>query len=461
MNKDGNPDIITHSLEKALTSVTDGIHIVDKNGKIIYANDIFFELHSGDSEICAGLPYIGENIYDVAGRNQTSGSVSTQVLEQEKPVYNNLISYHLSGKNCICNGYPVFLDGQLERVVVTIHDFSGVNVMLQQAVLQQYGKSMISQQISTARGSVMDEIYEDILKFANFDVSVLLSGETGSGKDYLAKVIHNFSARRGNFIQVNCGAIPENLLESELFGYEPGAFTGADRKGKKGLFEAANYGTLYLDEIGEMPLRLQVKLLNVLQNRQVTRLGSTKPIDVNVRVIAATNRNLEEMIKQKLFREDLYYRLNVVRIRVPALREHPNDIPALANTFLREFNRTYRKNFRLTQQTLDMFMEYPWPGNIRELRNVVERMVIFTDDESQAMFLKNNLLVNDRRFENKMSLYQDIIINSKEKNETLKDMVQHFESYVIEQTIRESKSISAAAGILGLDVSTLRRKRGR
>jgi len=459
---DGN-----HSLDKVLNSVTDGVHIVDKNGKIIYANNAFFHLHSGPGgPLNSGLSYVGESIYDVALRNDTSDVVSTKVLESGNSVKDKLVVYYITGKNCILNGYPIYIGGQLERVVVIVRDFSGISTLLQQAYLQlsreeQRGAGDRHRKMNNPLGSNMDHIYEQVLQIASYDVSLLLTGETGSGKDYLAKIIHNLSSRRGGFVQINCGAIPETLLESELFGYEPGAFTGADKNGKAGLFETANFGTLYLDEIGEMPLRLQVKLLAAIQNKEITRLGSTKPLRVNVRVIAATNRDMETMIQDKTFREDLYYRLNVVRIHVPPLRERPKDITLLARQFLQEFNQTYGKYCHLSDTTMQLLTAYHWPGNVRELRNVIERLVIFSDGLIQESFVSSNLSAPERQLAARNSLYQDLVLNSEEKNETLKDMVLDFEAHVIERAIQKSNSITAAAAMLGLDVSTLRRKRKR
>ncbi len=465
MEQFGSGSDENHRLMKMLNSITDGVHIVDANGKIIYANNAFFDLHSGPGcPISSGLPYVGESIYDVARRNDTSDVVSTKVLESGNPVKDKLVVYYLTGKNCILNGYPININGKLERVVVIVRDFSGISTLLQHAYLrlsreEQRGTAERGRQIDNLLGSNMGHIYEQVLQVAGYDVSLLLTGETGSGKDYLAKIIHNLSSRRGGFVQVNCGAIPEALLESELFGYEPGAFTGADKNGKAGLFEAANFGTLYLDEIGEMPLRLQVKLLAAIQNKQITRLGSTKPRQINVRVIAATNRDLEAMIRSKAFREDLYYRLNVVGIHIPPLRERPKDIVLLARQFLQEFNQTYGKHCRLSDSTMELLTAYQWPGNIRELKNVVERLVIFSDGLVQESFVSANLSAPERRLAERNSLYQDLVLNSEENNETLKDMVRDFEAHVIERAIQKSSSVTAAAAMLGLDVSTLRRKR--
>ena len=227
----------------------------------------------------------------------------------------------------------------------------------------------------------MQAIRAVIESIADTDTTVLIRGESGVGKDLIARAVHAASARRrGPFVKVNCAAIPQELLESELFGHEKGAFTGAHRR-KPGQFEFANMGTIYLDEIGELPLALQAKLLHVLQDFRFLRVGGHLPIDVDARVIAATNRRLEEAMAQGEFREDLYYRLNVVEIQVPPLRERREEIPALAAWLLNKFNAQYGRQKKLSPQTLARFVEYPWSGNVRELENIIRRMVVLADGE--------------------------------------------------------------------------------
>jgi DNA-binding NtrC family response regulator len=228
------------------------------------------------------------------------------------------------------------------------------------------------------------QIYRQIREVAKHEnATVLISGESGTGKELVARAIHNLSPRRGRpFIEINCGSLPFNLLETELFGHERGAFTDAKCR-KIGLFEEANGGTIFLDEIGEMDLNLQVKLLRVLEDRKIRRLGGTRTLDIDVRVIAATNRNLREAIEEKAFREDLYYRLNVFPISVPPLRERRVDIPPLLDHFLKRFSGEFNKKIHeISRDALDLLMRYHWPGNVRELRNVVERICIMHNDEA-------------------------------------------------------------------------------
>jgi len=237
----------------------------------------------------------------------------------------------------------------------------------------------------------MRDLTKMAIQVAKVDSTVLIQGESGVGKELIADVIHaNGTRKKGPLIKINCGAIPENLLESEFFGYEPGAFSGASRKGKIGLFELANGGILFLDEIGDMPLGLQVKLLRVLQDKEITRVGGIRPIKVDIRIITGTNRNLNEMILNRQFRQDLYYRLNVVPIRVPALRERREDIPVLTSYFVEYFNNKYltgSTSKQLDPAVISCFMKHDWPGNVRELENLIERLIVTTPH--------NNISVDD------------------------------------------------------------------
>ena len=224
------------------------------------------------------------------------------------------------------------------------------------------------------------EVLDLIHRVAPTNATVLLRGESGVGKELFARAIHFLSPRADKpFVAVNCGAIPENLLEAELFGYEKGAFTGA-YSSKKGKFELAQGGTIFLDEIGELPLQLQVKLLRVLQEKEIERLGGTKPVKVDVRIVAATNRDLEAMVREGKFREDLYYRLSVIPIFIPPLRERKEDIPVLVQHFLERFKKEYNKEVTVSPEVMDAFLNYEWKGNVRELQNVLERMVILDND---------------------------------------------------------------------------------
>jgi transcriptional regulator of aroF, aroG, tyrA and aromatic amino acid transport len=276
------------------------------------------------------------------------------------------------------------------------------------------------------------------------DTTVLLRGESGTGKELFARAIHNASYRRtGPFIPVNCGNFPQELLESELFGYEKGAFTGANYTGKPGLFEAANQGTIFLDEIADLPLHLQGKLLRVLQEKKIRKLGGVTENTIDVRLILATNRKLEEMVQKKVFREDLYYRINVFPIDIPALRDRKEDIKILAKKFLEKFNARMGKNIQeFSPQAYEKLYKYAWPGNVRELQNVIERTVIL----SQSRVVKPEEIEIRDFFEGFSDFGRDTIL----RRNTLKEMLEKIELEIIEESYRKYGSARKVAKDLGL-----------
>lgn len=296
----------------------------------------------------------------------------------------------------------------------------------------------------------MEVVYEAIDNVAKYDSTVLILGESGVGKEGLVKRIHDMSARsHGPLIRINCGAIPDNLMESEMFGYAKGAFTGATSQGKLGLMSLANEGTLFLDEVAELSLTIQVKLLRVLQERHFYPIGGVKPVTVDIRLVAATNRNLQSMVESDRFREDLYYRLNVVPIEVPALRERKEGIPGLITFFLRKLELKYQRNKTITEQALAILLQYDWPGNIRQLENMIERLVVTTRGDT--------IDVQDVPREIKESIGEKKYIEIPDKL-PLKELVAQFESAVIQDALRRNKTLSKTSKELGLDVSTLSRK---
>jgi transcriptional regulator with PAS, ATPase and Fis domain len=286
---------------------------------------------------------------------------------------------------------------------------------------------------------------------AHVDSTVLLIGDSGVGKEVLAKHIHNNSVRKdGPFIKINCGAIPETLLESELFGYERGAFTGASKEGKPGLFEMAHNGTLLLDEIGDLPLSLQVKLLRALQDREICRIGSTKTLSVNVRILAATNRNLAEMVQQGTFREDLFFRLNVVPVQIPPLRDRRPDIIPLLYHFCNKYYKKYNIRKQFSPEVLEEFYEYNWPGNIRELENIVERLVVTAPE---TMITPAHLPEGFRKV-TKSSAAKIVVQGVMPYKEALLEM----ENALIGEALKLYGSTYKAAKVLGIDQSTVIRK---
>jgi Nif-specific regulatory protein len=288
----------------------------------------------------------------------------------------------------------------------------------------------------------INRLLEMVRKVAQTDSTVLILGESGTGKSLIAKKIHLLSDRREKpFITINCAAIPENLLEAELFGYERGAFTGATTR-KKGKFELAEGGTVFLDEIGDMPLSLQAKLLRVIQDREVERLGGEKTIKVDVRIIAATNKDLQTLVRDGKFREDLYYRLNVVPIYIPPLRERKEDIPLLAEHFLEKFNRKYSKSVRFSPEAIKTLMEYPWHGNVRELENIVERLVIM-----------NEGVIRDRDLPSHILAYADVVDIAPSK---LPQELEKTERERIEEALKKTGYVkSRAAKLLGYTLRQL------
>ena len=299
-----------------------------------------------------------------------------------------------------------------------------------------------------ANSSSMIRIFEKAKQVSQFPTTVLILGETGAGKEVVASFIHRSSERTDKpFIKVNCSAIPEQLLESELFGYESGAFTGASLKGKAGLFELANGGTLLLDEIGDISFHLQTKLLRALQDNEIMRLGGQKTIPVNVRVLSSTNRNLREMMDKGQFSEALYYRLNVVELNIPPLRERQEDILPLSAFFLSYFNEKFKLSKTLSPEIKECFVHYNWPGNVRELRNIIENIVVSSDRDVIGMEdLPQRIIMSRSNHLSPAIQYMN-----------MKDAVEKVQQEMIKQAITENGSLRKAAQALGMDPATLLR----
>ncbi|MFM1655628.1 sigma-54 interaction domain-containing protein [Brevibacillus sp. B_LB10_24] len=293
----------------------------------------------------------------------------------------------------------------------------------------------------------MKSVYKSIDNVAKYDSTVLILGESGVGKEVLVKRIHDSSPRaKGPLVRINCGAIPDNLMESEMFGYEKGAFTGATNQGKLGLISLANKGTLFLDEIGELSPAIQVKLLRVIQERHFYPIGGVKPVMADVRFIAATNKNLRSMVDSGKFREDLYYRLNVVPIIVPSLRDRKEDIPQLIQFFLQKFQKKYNKSMTITESACRLLCEYDWPGNIRELENMIERLIVTATSDA---------IVHD-------DIPEEILVKGEQPPRftggTLKELMSEYECQIIKAALQHQESLNKASRQLGIDVSTLSRK---
>ncbi|MEH6905170.1 sigma 54-interacting transcriptional regulator [Neobacillus drentensis] len=296
----------------------------------------------------------------------------------------------------------------------------------------------------------MKEVLHTIEMVSKVSTTVLLLGESGVGKEMFAKTIHQLGNRRSKpFIAVNCGAIPENLLESELFGYVGGAFSGANKNGAPGKFELANEGIIFLDEIAELPLNLQVKLLRILQEKEVTPLGSSKPIHIDVQIIAATNQSLEKMVREGRFREDLYYRLNVVPIEIPSLRERTEEIPYLIYHFVGKYNSLYHRNINILPDAIDLLCIYDWPGNVRQLENTIERIVV----TSKELNVDSSLVY--KYIPKKTAVKDPPIIHHIIPMQEAVDMI---EEQLIKMAIDKYKSVKLAAKVLDISQPTMSRK---
>lgn len=300
-------------------------------------------------------------------------------------------------------------------------------------------EGFISESMQTKR------IMETIRRVAPYDAAVLLTGESGVGKNCFADMLHEYSSRKeGPYITINCGAIPVNLLESELFGYEKGAFTNASNMGKAGLIEKADHGTLFLDEIGELPLSLQVKLLMALQEKKITRVGGTEEKQVDFRLVTATNKDLRKCVEKGEFRKDLYYRLNTVELAIPPLRNRKEDVPALINSFVSRCSKQYGKDFAISEEAVDILTKYPWPGNVRELNNIVESMLLISENDQIGKEMIPAGILRQTEIEGKSWW-----------GKRLKEILEETEAIVIMEAYEHFKSTTKAAEALGISQASM------
>lgn len=381
---------MTKELEEILEGSFDGILVTDADGKILYANSSYervAEIKKKDME--------GKKMKDLMNPVWMPNSVAYVVAEQKQPVSKRQVVK--SGRHIIVTGRPIFnKKGDIKKIVINARDITEIYELTEELQRSKEMGKLCLENFSDLTDYIDNKGKNPILaaspemrsilalaeKVAVFQATVLVLGESGVGKEEVAKYIHNNSLRNEEpFIVLNCGAIPANLLESELFGYEKGAFTGALQAGKEGLLEAADGGTVFLDEIGETPLDFQVKLLRFLESKEVRRVGSLESRNIDVRIIAATNRDLAQMVEEGTFREDLYYRLNVVQLEVPPLRKRKDDIIPLASLFLQRYNELYNQKKLLTHEVIKELEKYPWVGNVRQLKNVIENMVIISNND--------------------------------------------------------------------------------
>ncbi len=438
--------------EAIINSSYDGIFITDGNGVVLRLNNAYERITGIQANEVVGKTMsqlVREGVYD--------HSATLEVIEKSQAI-TIAQTIKRTNKQILVTGSPVFdEDGNLSRVVTNVRDITELNSLQRQLQKTKEQTLKYKAELSHLRSlqiqdtgiifasELMARTIQLAMKVANVDTTVLITGESGTGKELFAKLIHEQGKGLSkSYIKINCAAIPEQLLESELFGYEGGAFTGAKKEGKPGLFELAHNGTLFLDEIGELPLLLQAKLLRAIQEKEIVRVGSTVPIKINIKIVAATNRDLCEMVKNGTFREDLYYRLMVVPIQVPPLRERKEDIPLLVKYIVDKLNYRFAFRHTISPHLLERLSEYSWPGNVRELENIIERMMITSSEDE----LTSDLLPQMIRQQGTLP----------KRGSKLKEAVAQTEIYLLQETYNEYKSWQKVADILGVDRTTIFRK---
>ncbi len=446
-------------LNAIIDSSYDGLWICDHNGIVMRINRASERINGIDRK-----QVIGRKMEDLIREGLIDRSVTLEVLKRRTTV--TLIQQIKNGKQILITGSPIFNDqGKISMVVANERDITELNRLryeLEESqsltfkylseINQLHNQNSLLPEINV-RSKTMHKVFHTALKVAQVDSTVLIQGETGVGKGFFAKLIHRASKRKdGPFIRVDCGAIPDSLVESELFGYEEGAFTGARVKGKPGYFEMACGGTLFIDEVGELPLNVQIKLLRFLEETEVIRVGGTTAHKIDVRIITATHRNLEEMVKTGRFREDLFFRINIIPLQIPPLRERPEDILPLIHFFLDQFNKKNSTNKTVTLRAVDCLCQYSFTGNIRELANLVEHLVVLSPNE---VIDWEDLPIHIRSRKDKRDL------NLKGDKWNLPQAVKDMERELISQAMKTFGAQRRAAVALGIDQSTLARKAKR
>lgn len=434
----------------------DGIYISDKDAVVRYVNPAYCR-HT----LLSPEDLIGKSGQQILDEGIFVRIVSPEVIESKRPKvllgYVRTVNDRDINAYCVCK--PVLDDdGEVRYAVLTMYDpdrlhnrydeFSSMKDATEAPIRVRQDPVMEGTEPVVGSSDALKNVYAIAKRVAHTDATILISGESGVGKEGVADYICTNSPRRNKpFVKVNCTAIPANLLESELFGYEKGSFTGANAKGKVGLFEQANGGTILLDEIGDLSIDLQTKLLRVIQQRELLKVGSTNPLKLDVRIIASTNADLKKKMLEGTFREDLYYRLSTIPIHVPPLRERREDISELIRYFLDYFGQHHHRFIQMSDEHMAIFERYNWPGNIRQLRNVVEYLVVCSEDD----YLTNvdQLL---------RILDADDELTVRKVLPTLAESMQSYEKMIITQTIRKHGSIRKAAELLGIDPATCSRK---
>lgn len=451
---------LNKQFETIFNSSSDGIWVVDGTGKVIAVNQAaekFSNIKAAD--------VMNKNVVKLVESGIIDQALSPDVLASKRQV--NMLQYiEKTGKYILSTGTPAFDEkGNVFLVVVNERDMTRLNELLEQLnqtrlvsnkykdKLTELGMLELKKQEIIAESEEMRQVLRIALKIAQMEASnILIQGESGTGKGLLAKFIHRNSPRHNKpFIQINCAAIPENLLEAELFGYEKGAFTGAHRSGKAGLFELAHGGTFFLDEIGEIPYVVQAKLLKCLEDHEIMHLGGLKPIKINCMVIVADNKDLATLVKEKKFREDLFYRLNAFSIKIPPIRERPDDTFDLANYFLRKYNETYKSDKQLSYSAIEMLQAYPFPGNVRELKNLVKKAVVLSEERNLDEFIQKSLGYETAE-ERQTTTYRTVAPS------TLTVKLKETESKILKTAFMQCKSTREIAKYLGISQPSVVRK---
>ena len=447
-----------------INSLDESILITDKDGTVIYANPNY-RFNTGIEPEWI----LGRKVSDIVaeGKLFTGGAVGDVLKEKKKVFRLSEVRVTDPPQTGYVVGVPIFDDnGQLKQVVAVSRPILTLKALQQDfeqflakanelkkddfntRILPNADAPAIQSTKLIGSSPALKAIWTTIQKAAPTDATVLITGESGVGKEIVADEIYRMSSRSDKpFIKVNCASIPLNLLESELFGYEKGAFSGANATGKRGLFDLANGGTLLLDEIGDMPMDLQVKLLRAIQNREITRVGGTRPVPLDIRFIAATNNDLKKKINEGTFRQDLYYRLNVIPIHIPPLRERKDDIHLICDHFLHMYGEKHGRVLTFQESHYDILMAYNWPGNIRELENVIEYLTICSPGTTVDESLLRGIL--DLTQEDDLPVPME---------GTLTESLENYEKTLIETVLANSRSLRDAGAKLGVNASTISRK---
>jgi len=452
-------DTLNKEIENIMESYFDGFWITDGEGKVLRVDSASEKINGLKPE-----QIIGRYVKDLVAEGFYSHSAILEVIKNRKPC--TVTCTTRLGKITELIGVPIFdSEGNLWRIISNIKDLTELYNSKQKLREASAKEELYKKEIEYLRDQLMGDeeyvvtngemkkIFTFVHKLSKVDATVLIKGETGTGKDVIASMLHKLGLRsKGPFIKINCGAIPENLFESEFFGYEKGAFTGASNTGKMGLLELANGGTVFLDEISELPAQSQAKLLQVIQDRKIIRIGGTKPVQLDIRVIAATNRDLEEMVAEKLFRQDLFYRLNVVNIDVPPLRHRRDEIPELILHFMKVFNNKYKFSKTISHSVLSHLANHNWPGNVREVENFVERLILTVNEDHIDTGHLPPALLNTEAL--------PIIDHSFHVSEgkSLKEVLEEIERGILVETIKKHGSTRKVAKALKISQGNVVRK---